>query len=90
MREIETIEAERKYCHEKCTSLREVHHTMCGRAVSRFGDYLCVDCAHLPRVGRHNQVTDTKFTTPNTKISKSSPGAAIILGVNGVPISPLI
>ena len=44
-----------------------------GRAVGRFGDYLCVDCANLPYVGGHNQFKNSNFARPNTKIPKSSP-----------------
>ena len=43
-----------------------------GGAVDRFGDYLYVDRAHLLCMGQHNQFTDTKFTRPTKKISKSS------------------
>ena len=37
----------------------------------RFGDYLCVDCAKVPRVSGHNQFTNAELTRPITKISKS-------------------
>ena len=43
-----------------------------GRAVGRFGDYLCVDCANLPYVGGHNQFKNSNFARPNTKIPKST------------------
>ena len=41
-------------------------------AGDRFGDYLCVDCANLPHVvdSVHYQFTHTKFTRPNSNISK--------------------
>ena len=42
-----------------------------GGAGSRCGDCLCVDCSNLPYVSGCNQFTNTKFTKPNTKISKS-------------------
>ena len=43
-----------------------------GGAGDRFGDYLCVDCANLPHVvdSVHYQFTHTKFTRPNSNISK--------------------
>ena len=43
----------------------------------RFGDYLCVDCANLPRAIGRNKFTSTKFTKPTTKISKSFSGRSV-------------
>ena len=48
-----------------------------GGAGDKFGDYLCVDCANLPCVRGNNQVTNTTFTRPVTKISKSKPRSKI-------------
>ena len=38
----------------------------------RFGDYLCVHCANLLCISGGNQFTNTKFTGPDTQISKSN------------------
>ena len=42
-----------------------------GETGCRFGEYLCVDCGNLPCLSGHSQLANTKFTKPNTKISKS-------------------
>ena len=42
-----------------------------GGAGDRFGDHLAVSCANVPSLSECNQFTDTKFTRPVTKISKS-------------------
>ena len=43
-----------------------------GEDCDRFGDYLCVVCDSLHCASGHNQIINTKFTKPITKISKSS------------------
>ena len=50
---------------QKCRMIRR------GWVGDRFGDNLCLDCANLLHVRGKNQFTNTKFTRPNTKISKS-------------------
>ena len=43
-----------------------------GGAGDMFGDYSCVYRANFPGVSGRNHFTNTKFTTPITKISKSN------------------
>ena len=49
-----------------------LHVPFFGGDGGRFGDYLCVDCTNMPRLSGRNKFTNTKFTRPITKISKSS------------------
>ena len=59
-----------------CTWVGSVRHgkaaTKLGRIGDRFGDNLAVGCANFPCVSGRNQFTNTKFTTPITKVSKST------------------
>ena len=46
--------------------------TKLGGADDRFGNHLCVYWANLTCLSGCNQLANTKFTTPVTKISKSN------------------
>ena len=48
-----------------------------GGTGGRFGDYLCVDCAHLPCVSGRNQFTKKVFTRPGSKIPMSNTGMSL-------------
>ena len=47
------------------------------KAGDRFGDYLCVHCTNLSCVSGCNQLINTKFNRPITKISKSNTDTAL-------------
>ena len=64
----------KRILYEYCTatdrpSLPSLHANLRG-ASDRFGDYLSVDCAYSLRINERNQLTNTKFTGPNTQIAK--------------------
>ena len=48
-----------------------------------FGEHLCVNCTNQLCVSGHDPFTDTKFTRPITKMSKSSSGGGAAVNQRG-------